>query len=279
MRCRLCREKAVLREPKFCKNHFLNYYKKKIKYYLKQFPIVGKRILIGLSGGKDSAALASILNEVKHELGFEIGLFTINLGIGDYSKKSLLKVKELADMLDIELIVYNSKSEFKINNTNGKPCSPCGVIKRYLLNKIAFENNYDYVATGHNLDDEYFFLMSSLTKQNLVQISRHRKGLLSRIKFKLVGKLKPLYYFTEKENMIYCLIKGLPIYNQECPYSEGSPQLKFKLETKLTRQEKLNFMRSIHKIKKEDDFNPELNACKICGYPTTKKTCLYCRLT
>ena len=36
----------------------------------------------------------------------------------------------------------------------GKPCSVCGLIKRYIMNRVAHDHGYDVIATGHNLDDD-----------------------------------------------------------------------------------------------------------------------------
>lgn len=294
MRCRLCKYKAVYAELRFCKLHFLKYYEKKVRHYLDRAHVKGAKILIGVSGGKDSAATATIMAQLQEEYGFELHLFGINLQIPDYSDPGMEAAKKIATMLDLPLIIWDLNDypkqipEFSQTKDGrpAKPCSQCGVIKRYLLNKAANDLGFDWVATGHNLDDEHYFIMHSLEHGDLVQLIRSDKQLPPKEEFKLAGRLKPLYYLTEKENMIYCLLKGLPVHNEECPFSKGNPQLQFKERNAgLNRAYKHNMLKSIRKLKRlipaeeRPDNAPELQPCPQCGYATTRDdACVYCRI-
>lgn len=293
MRCRLCKHKAVYAELRFCKVHFLNYYEKKVRYYLDRAHVKGKKILIGVSGGKDSAATASVLKHLRDEYDLDIGLFGINLGIPNYSDPGMRAAEELGKQLGLPVTIWNLKDfpkqipEFAQTRDGrpAKPCSQCGVIKRYLLNKAARDLEYDYVATGHNLDDEHYFINHSLEQNDMVQLLRSDKQLPPKPEQKLAGRLKPLYYLSEKENMIYCLLKELPVDNKECPFSVGNPQLAFKIKNAgLGRQKKASFLKSIRKMKRlipEQDSpdNQQLIDCQSCGYPTTRTdACVYCKI-
>ncbi|MBR9703624.1 tRNA 2-thiocytidine biosynthesis protein TtcA [Candidatus Woesearchaeota archaeon] len=263
MRCRLCRKQAVYDELKFCPEHFLKFFEKKVCYYLDRAHIKGSKLLLGVSGGKDSAALAYILSKVKEDYELDISLFSINLQIPDYSEDGLSAVRELAEKTGLPLIVWDLKDYPKIitdfttmkdrktgKEVPAKPCSQCGTIKRYLLNKAAVEDGFDYVVTGHNLDDEHYFAMHSLEGGDLVQLLRGDKMLPPKPEQKMAGRLKPLFYLTEKESMIYCLLNDLPVDNKECPYSVGNPQLRFKLERPVSRQNKSNMLKVLRKMKR-----------------------------
>src|SRR3989344_7127954 len=125
-----------------------------------------EKIIVALSGGKDSMTVAYVLRK----LGDNIEGVYIDLKFGKYSEVCLEKVKEHCDNLGIKLHVYDMKEEMgkgmcivrnnvhKVNRENGKGmlnnCAICGVIKKWILNKIVKDLKADKIATGHNLDDE-----------------------------------------------------------------------------------------------------------------------------
>jgi len=275
---------------RFCKEHFLEYYEKKVRKYLESTHTRNVKILIGVSGGKDSSALTDVLMKIKEEYGLELGLFTINLRIPAYSKKGLAVVQELSKKYDIPLIVEDlERHPHQIPHfaeTSDKPCSQCGVVKRYLLNKNAWEHGYDFLATGHNLDDEFFVAVHNLIHRNIDQLRRQKKLLPPKPKNKLAGRVKPLYYLTEKENRLYCLLKGIPHDADECPFSKDNPQIRFKTDHAwFSRDEKKSLLKSLNQLQepqgdvKEADEAGQLHDCPRCGYPTTSKgVCVYCKL-
>jgi len=66
-----------------CQDHFFAYYKNRIKKILDKFDLKGKRLLVAVSGGKDSQALLDVMAELQPEYGYELeGLF-IKLGVGE----------------------------------------------------------------------------------------------------------------------------------------------------------------------------------------------------
>ncbi len=281
MRCQLCKKKAVISSPKLCKEHFIKYYEKKFKERLEKLKIRGKRILIAVSGGKDSSVLAYLLHKYKKEFQLDLMLFYIDLGIKEYSKKGLKAVKILSELINEPLQIYDLKAlhGYSIDDFHYKPCSYCGVIKRYIINKFAFENGFDYIAIGHNLDDELFFIMNNLFNQDLHQLSRIGMKTETIKEYKLIGRIKPLYYFTEKENMLYAVLKKIPFDNTECPHAKNSTQLQFKQNFNFSREKKLSLVKAFNKIKK---YLPKeeikLNLCEKCGYATTSKICKFCRI-
>jgi tRNA(Ile)-lysidine synthase TilS/MesJ len=198
MRCKLCKKRAIYLPLRFCKEHFLSFYKKRVQKYFESTHARNKKILIAVSGGKDSSALASVLSELKEELGLTLGLFIIDLKIPDYSDQGVKIAKQLSKQFEIPLIVEDLANYPKIipdfTGKNKKPCSQCGVIKRFLLNKAAIEHDFEYIATGHNLDDEFFFCMHNLLSRNVDQLRRQQKILPPRPEHKLAGRLKPLFY-------------------------------------------------------------------------------------
>ncbi len=286
MKCRLCKNTAVYEVERFCKDHFIKYYEKKVEKVVVLSRIKGKRILVPISGGKDSSALAFVLAKYKDEYKIDMELLYIHLGIGSYSDHGLEVSKKLAKQLGIRLNVITMKDNYNttindLKDKNEKICSACGVVKRYLMNKFAFENNFDFVATGHNLDDEAAFIMHNIFTQNIDQLNR--TGMVTKTikENKLIGRVKPLYYLTEKENILYCLLNNVTFYNEECVNAHGNQQLKNKeILYNLTnsRDKKLSIVKSINKLKINADVEEWVPSyCTKCGYPTTKGICKFCR--
>lgn len=313
MKCCKIRTVIVVNGNKFCKEHFIKYYERKVEKVIKKIQLENKKILVAVSGGKDSMALAFLLNKFSKQYGFNMRLLFIDLGIHEYSKKSKEVVERFAKKHSIKLNIINAKKEiFSIDEVNElkeksikerrrekektrqiqkhprlpKPiCSYCGLIKRYLINKFAYENGFDYVAIGHNLDDELAFLFMNMTNQNLEQLLRTNIVTETNKKLKLVGRIKPLYFCSEKEDMVYCLIKSIKFYNGECPHATNSTQIAFKHLINNLEQEKpgfkLNFLSTFLKLKQNlkqgQRYKQEVKQCKICGYATTLDVCAFCR--
>ena len=90
MKCRVCRGPAVIdirrHNANFCADHFLKLVRDQTAKAIDEFSMIapGERVLVAVSGGKDSLALWDILRELGHDAdGFYVGL-----GIGGYSDRS-----------------------------------------------------------------------------------------------------------------------------------------------------------------------------------------------
>ena len=115
----------------------------------------GEKVLVALSGGKDSLALALVLSR----LGYDVTGLHIDLSIGISSEKARAVVERFCEKHAIPLIIKEMEKEGlaipKVKARLNRPiCSTCGKIKRYYFNQTARELGFDALATGHNLDDE-----------------------------------------------------------------------------------------------------------------------------
>ena len=90
MKCRVCRGPAIIdirrHNANFCSEHFLKLCRDQTAKAIAQFDMLqpGDRVLVAVSGGKDSLAVWDILNE----LGYDAEGFYVGLGIGEYSDVS-----------------------------------------------------------------------------------------------------------------------------------------------------------------------------------------------
>jgi len=256
-----------------------------VKKTLKKIKISKReKILVALSGGKDSTVTAWLLKK----FGYKIEGFHIDLKIGDYSERCLNAVKKLCKDLDIKLHVYDFKKEMGSgmcylrsavqSKKNLKNCAICGVIKKWILNKEARKLKADKIATGHNLDDEVQTFLMNIFKGS-PELSANSGPITKNIKDKkFVTRIKPLFYVSENEIKKYSKEKKLPVVYDKCPCALDSYRIQVrKFTEKLTEKEKLNIIKNFEKLRIKTK-DKKINYCKMCGEPSRKDVCKKCEL-
>jgi tRNA-5-methyluridine54 2-sulfurtransferase len=170
-----------------------------------------EKILVAVSGGKDSLSLWDILVRLGYQAdGLYLGL-GIDGGIQLFARVAAPDGKSLRDEHNLKLHVVDIEKEYghsipvlsEISHRgHGKPCSVCGLAKRHEMNRIARDLGYDVLATGHNLDDEAAVLFgNTCTGRQNICCGRDLSCLASD---GLARKVKPLCRFYEREMTAYC---------------------------------------------------------------------------
>jgi tRNA 2-thiocytidine biosynthesis protein TtcA len=184
----------------------------------------GDRILVAVSGGKDSSVLAWALSSIRPALKFAYKLSAVHIST-DFcaccKKSALLQRLEEWDIPFTDLfvpVIGRLKEGEKMN------CYWCSTQRRTELIRHAIENGYNKIALGHHLDDiiETFF-MNLCTKGTLLAMPislKYRKFPISLI--------RPLAMLEEKQ-IIACaaeknILKGICT----CPYGQNSNRRKMR---------------------------------------------------
>ncbi len=293
--CKYCGKPAIVNlkyaNLRLCRDHFISFYENRIRKMLQKYGITGP-LLVAVSGGKDSMSLLAALKKISALQNIQIFAFHINLGIPNYSDKSMKMVKEFAKRIGVPLIIADLVEEIgydlpQIAKVIDRPiCSVCGIIKRWMINKIGYECGFDYVATGHNIDDTSTYLLKALMTQDLYSIVRGQWEILQPKKeMKLVGRIRPQFYLSEKENMLYASLNDIPVVEEPCPYSRGATIHKYKsawstlLDINPIAQ--INITKTIMKLRKMLSIEePEIKQCLKCEFPTESKDgiCSFCKI-
>lgn len=302
MKCKKCGGKASIhmRQHKLalCKDHFLEWIPEQTERFIKKYRMFNRneKILVAVSGGKDSLSLWDILARLGYQAdGLYLGL-GIDGGIG-YSHESQRLTEKFAQENNLKLHIVDVEKEYGLSipvlanishRGHGKPCAVCGLAKRHEMNRIARDLGYDVLTTGHNLDDEAAVLFGNTLSWSSDYLLR--QGPVLPESDGLARKVKPLCRFYEREMTAYAIARGIEYIYEECPFAVGSQQIFYKealnqLETarpgaKLTFYIKFLDAKQSGElfISKETD-RKNLNACPECGQATSAPgLCSFCRL-
>lgn len=257
---------------------------KQVKKTLKNVNLSRKKILVALSGGKDSATVGFLLKK----LGYDFEGLYVDLCVGDYSKKSLKAVKKLCESLDVRFHVYDLKKEqgktmkdvWKATKSLNH-CAACGVMKKWVLNQYARDNGFDMIMTGHNLDDEVETFLMNVLKGSLELSSNIGVVTDSKKDKKFVSRVKPLFFVEEKEVLKFAKKNKLPFVEGKCPHANDSYRLQIReFVSEMSVKEKKNVMKNFEKLlpKIKKLRKGDVNFCGICGEPCQGKTCKKCKL-
>lgn len=247
----------------------------------------GELIAVALSGGKDSVLTLHALNNYQKFLDFDLVAISVDEGIKGYRSHGIDAAVNNAKDLGIDLIQKSFLEDegFALDDIYQEfksACIPCGVFRRNILNKTAYEVGASKIATGHNLDDEIQSFLMSFARGDTIKFSKFGPQ-LDMIHPKLVPRIKPLWNTPEKEVGMWAILNDIDIHLDECPYSHLS--LRAKIKEFLNDSEdnypgvKNNVMESFKKILTfENDIPTNLNECNICGEPTSSSICKACEI-
>ena len=294
MKCRVCRGPAVIdvrrHNANFCVEHFVRLCRDQTDKAIREWAMIqpGERVLVAVSGGKDSLALWDLLLDLGHDAS---GLY-VGLGIGSYSDASATHARAFAEGRGAELIEVDLPEDYGYDIPDGSraarraPCSACGLSKRHVFDQAALDGGFDVLATGHNLDDEAAVLFGNVLRWQEDYLGRQHPVLPARDGFP--RKVKPLVRLGERETAAYCVVRGIDYQVEECPMAAGNRHLGYK--------EALDAIEATSPGTKHDFYfgflaraadrfageverdRATLAPCRVCGAPTPTEVCAFCRL-
>lgn len=295
MKCRVCREPALIdlrrHNANFCVEHFVRFVHQQVAKAIKEFSMFSfdDRLLVAVSGGKDSLAIWHALSE----LGYQADGLYIGLGITDYSDVSGDYARSFAAEHELHLIEVDLRDEYGFDVPAGAkaakrvPCSACGMSKRHIFDRVALDGGYDVLVTGHNLDDEAAVLFGNAMHWQTDYLARQHPVLPARDG--LPRKVKPLIRLDEREMAAYCIMLGIDYMLDECPMAAGNKHLRYKEALNLIEAESpgtksafvQKFLANASPIfaDAQQQRDVELTDCTVCGALTTSEICAFCRLT
>lgn len=293
MKCKVCKTEAVVglrsHNTAFCDKCFCDFFRRQLQRGIESQKLFthDEKILVAISGGKDSLALMLELVE----LGYRAtGLF-IDLAIPESSSLARQKVTDFCALHNLPLQILNM-ADYGLAIPHVKQklqrpiCSACGKIKRHYFNLAAIQGGYDALATGHNLDDEVGRLLSNTLRWDQAYLASQGPCLPAENGF--ARRVKPLWRLTEFETANYAFLRGIDYHTAACPYSAGASFTQLKnwmqrLELKMPGR-KLDFYQGFLARGKQPFANMagaaavKIAPCANCGMPTSGEICGVCRI-
>ena len=300
-----------------CKGCYSNWIIDTVKKTISQKKLFGRndRIIVGLSGGKDSSVLLDILHKIEHRFPSELIAVCIDEGIDGYRDDGLPIAEMTAKRLGVEFHLFSFKDligytldeivqrsrdlQEKLPSTRQTklvhhgPCSFCGVFRRKALNIAARKLNGDKVATGHNLNDVNQTVLLNLLRGDSFKFL---KGDLQPVKIHdfFIPRVKPLQAVAERDVVLYAFYNEIEYHTTECPYAIEAMRLDVRnflieIEDKYpgtlncinnsmdtVRKECLDSISGIDTNKTND--SAKLLLCKKCSEPSSSKICKGCQM-
>jgi uncharacterized protein (TIGR00269 family) len=284
---------------KLCAKCFCGSIEDKVRATISKYEMFqhNDKIMVAVSGGKDSVTLLHILSKMEEDYPkASLQTVTVDEGIRGYRDEALKFAVKNCQKLGVEHTVTSFKDLFGVKldelvklieeKTPEKggltPCSYCGVLRRRALNLAAREAGVDKLATAHNLDDETQTILLNMVHGDALRIARV-KPYLSERHAKFVQRVKPLCEVPEKEIAFYAFLRRIQFQGVPCPYA--STALRNDTRVMLNRMEerhagiKFTLFRSAERIRpalEKIADEAKLRECKYCGEPTVGDICRLC---
>ena len=184
----------------------------------------GDKIAVGVSGGKDSVVLLTLLAGLKKYFSkpFELEAVTIDMGLGmDYSPmEALCRELEVPYQIiktEIGTIIFDHRKE-------KNHCSMCAKMRRGALNQAILDLGFNKLALGHHYDDAVETFVMSLIYEGRISCFQpvtdlDRTGIV---------QIRPMLYIHEKTVDNFATRKQLPIIENRCPVDKTTKREEIK---------------------------------------------------
>lgn len=180
----------------------------------------GDRVLLGLSGGKDSLSLLCVLRHLQRHapIRFELGAVTIDPQVAGYDPSPLKGY--LAALAVPYHYIREPIESLAHEHMHGQSfCAFCSRLKRGFMYRTARAHGYNVLALGQHLDDlAESFLMSAFHGGQLRTMKAHYQNDAGDLRI-----IRPLVYARERQLADFAAAAGLPVIPDSCPACFAHP--------------------------------------------------------
>ena len=174
----------------------------------------GDKILLAVSGGKDSLSLFHLLRHFQRHapIHFDLGIVTIDPQVEGFEPQILevfFKTFDTPYFFEEFPILEQAKESMKGDSY----CSFCARIKRGLMYKVARREGYNVLALGQHLDDLSESLMMSMCHNGKIQTMKaHYINDAKDLRI-----IRPMVYVRERQLADFAASSNLPVIADSCP--------------------------------------------------------------
>lgn len=207
------------------------------------------RVMVCISGGKDSFLLAKCVQELQKHGGipFEACYVCMNPG---YNEANKIKIFENAKILNINLEMFDSDIFEVANSLNEKsPCYVCARMRRGHLYNKAKELGCNKIALGHHFDDVIETTLLSMFYGSEVKTMLPK---LHSENFENIELIRPLYLVKENSILAWAKYNNLEFINCACKFTE---RVSLSDEPVSKRKEMKELIKYLRELNPDIDYN------------------------
>ena len=226
------------------------------------------KIMVCISGGKDSFLLAKCMEEIqKHgKVKFDVCYICMNPGYNEKNKELILKN---AKTMNIDLEMFESDIFDIVKDVDRSPCYLCARMRRGCLYSKAKELGCNKIALGHHFDDVIETTLLSMfygAELKTMMPKLHSEN------FEGLELIRPLYLVKEDDVRSWAKTNGLTFLNCACRFTEENYE---KDETESKRLEMKRLIKELKKSNPNIDYNifkslDNINMNCVLGWKTDK---------
>ena len=229
------------------------------------------KIMVCISGGKDSMLLAKCFEELKRHGKFEFNVSYVVMNPG-YKQANLDLLKENLEKLNIKAEIFNSDIFQVVEKiAQSEPCYMCARMRRGVLYNKAQELGCNKIALGHHFDDVIETIML-----NVLYAGEYKTMMpkLKSVNFEGLELIRPFYYVHEEDIKAWVKYCDLHFLNCACSVTDGT------IVHESKRKEIKELIESLKKINKNVDINilrssENVNLDSILGYKVSGEKHLF----
>ena len=227
------------------------------------------KIMVCISGGKDSFLLAKCMEEIKRhgKVNFDLCFVCMNPG---YSEKNRKLIISNAKKMNINLEMFESDIFDIVKDVDRSPCYLCARMRRGCLYNKAKELGCNKIALGHHFDDVIETILLSMFYGAEVKTMMPK---LHSENFEGLELIRPLYFVHEEAVKSWAKFNGLTFLNCACRFTEENYE---KVETDSKRLEMKRLIKKLKESNPNIDYNiykalDNINLDCVVGWKSNKK--------
>lgn len=227
------------------------------------------KIMVCISGGKDSFLLAKCMEEIKRhgKVNFDLCFVCMNPG---YSEKNRKLIISNAKKMNINLEMFESDIFDIVKDVDRSPCYLCARMRRGCLYNKAKELGCNKIALGHHFDDVIETILLSMFYGAEVKTMMPK---LHSENFEGLELIRPLYFVHEEAVKSWAKFNGLTFLNCACRFTEENYE---KVETDSKRLEMKRLIKKLKESNPNIDYNiykalDNINLDCVVGYKKNKE--------
>ena len=281
-----------------CSECFSSSIVEKVKKTISKYEMLhyGDRVVVAVSGGKDSTSLLYVLSKVMKGHGSDLYALTIDEGIHGYREEAVKNAERLAEELSIPLLVSSYKEFFgfsldealKERDERGvktTSCAVCGPLRRRSIDLAAEKLGVNVVATAHNLDDvlqTFYINMYAGDTERIRWLDPEFRANASEFKLR---RIKPMIEIYEQELAFFAYLNKLPFQSESCPYMNEGIRTEIRLHLNELEGKhpgiKYSTLKTVLEISQglevEEAKKKKIQRCEKCGSVSTGPLCSVCQ--